>query len=105
MAHSTAVSTAPSQQSNNSTAQSQPSQDSQLLTLMRQLPAQVSQHPVPPTGQVEDNLSNASHLQPTQEVTPFMPTITQQQPTNRTQQNHPPSLQSTSTQSEHRVTM
>ena len=55
-----------SQQGDNSTSQSQLSKDSQLLTVIRQLLAQVAT-PVPPTGHIEDNVSLSSH----QEFTPL----------------------------------
>ena len=72
-----------SQQGDNSTSesqsqQSQLSKDSQLLTVIQQLLAQVAT-PVPPTGHIEDNVSLSSH----QEFTPprTADTAGNQQPT------------------------
>ena len=66
-------------------SQTQSHQDSQLLTLIRQLLAQALQHPVTPLGCTKDNLSIASQPQQNQETTP--PTVA-----INTQQHHPSNL-------------
>ena len=83
--HSSQTPAALLQQVNNSTpiiSPTQSLQDSQLLTLMRQLLAQAPQHPIPPTGCTEDNLSIASQPLQNRDATPPTTAI-------NTQQHHP----------------